>query len=85
MHPAYNLTEGVRRGYDIGLLRLAEEVDLNVHTPACLPESGKDYTGQMGTVYGKNKIYIKLETFVYIWSNMLVLEIFAKIYRIFRI
>jgi len=49
-HPNYQ--NNPFRGYDVALLRLAEEVDLNVHTPACLPESGKDFTGQMGTVYG---------------------------------
>lgn len=30
---------------DIALLKLAEEVDLDVYTPACLPEPDKDYTG----------------------------------------
>merc|ERR1719308_508580 len=37
---------------DIALLKLAEEVDLSVHTPACLPASGRDFTGSIGTVYG---------------------------------
>jgi len=37
---------------DIALLYLAEEVDLNVHTPACLPELNKDFTGQTGAIYG---------------------------------
>jgi len=37
---------------DIALLKLSEDVDLSVLTPACLPESGRDFTGQMGSVYG---------------------------------
>ena len=37
---------------DIALLKLAEDVDLNTYTPACLPTSGADYTGQNGKVYG---------------------------------
>ena len=37
---------------DIALLKLAEDVDLNTYTPACLPTSGADYTGQNGRVYG---------------------------------
>ena len=38
---------------DIALLKLAENVDLTTHTPACLPASGADYTGQNGRVDGK--------------------------------
>ena len=38
---------------DFALLKLAEDVDLTTHTPACLPASGADYTGQNGRVYGK--------------------------------
>jgi len=37
---------------DIALLKLAEDIDLNTYTPACLPASGADYTGQNGRVYG---------------------------------
>merc|ERR1711899_663209 len=37
---------------DIALLKLAEDVDLNTYTPACLAASGADYTGQNGRVYG---------------------------------
>ena len=40
--------------HDIALLKLTDEVDLTVHTPACLPESGQDFTGKIGSVYGKN-------------------------------
>ena len=56
--PLFNALAGSLFGYtifsnDIALLKLAEEVDMSVHTPACLPESGKDFTGQMGSVYGE--------------------------------
>merc|ERR1712116_86169 len=37
---------------DIALLKLAEDVDLNTYTPACLAALGADYTGQNGRVYG---------------------------------
>jgi len=37
---------------DIALLKLSEDVDLDIYTPACLPPSGADYTGQNGRVYG---------------------------------
>ena len=37
---------------DIALLKLAEDIDLTTYTPACLPTSGADYTGQNGRVYG---------------------------------
>ena len=45
-----------RPSNDIALLQLAEEVDLSVHTPACLPPPGKDFTGQMGSVYGEYRV-----------------------------
>ena len=35
---------------DIALLKLAEAVDLNIYTPACLPAPNTDYTG---SVYGE--------------------------------
>merc|ERR1712013_461950 len=38
--------------YDIALFKLAESVDLDVWSPACLPDQGADYTGQNGWVYG---------------------------------
>merc|ERR1711970_1441889 len=34
------------------LLKLAEDVDMDIHTPACLAQIGADYTGQNGRVYG---------------------------------
>ena len=44
------------RSNDIALLKLAEEVDLKIYTPACLPSIGADYTGQNGRVYGKTPL-----------------------------
>ena len=51
-HP--NFQSPLSLSNDVALLMLAEDVDLNTHTPACLPESGKDYTGKTGSVYGEN-------------------------------
>jgi len=37
---------------DIALLKLAESVDLNMYTPACMAAKDADYTGKNGRVYG---------------------------------
>ena len=37
---------------DIALLKLAEAVDLDTYTPACLASKDADYTGQNGRLYG---------------------------------
>jgi len=50
-HQMYNGNRANNKN-DIALLYLAEEVDLNIHTPACLPVAGRDYTGEMAAVYG---------------------------------
>ena len=42
---------------DIALLKLSEEVDLTVYTPACLPMTGDNFVGKIAWVYGKNKIF----------------------------
>ena len=39
-------------GHDIALLKLKEEVDLSIHTPACLPPKDADYSGKLASVYG---------------------------------
>merc|ERR1711994_153921 len=49
-HPDYN--NPLSMSHDIALLLLSESVDLTVHTPACLPSPGRDYTGYTGVVYG---------------------------------
>ena len=48
-HPSYN--PPVEN--DIALVKLAESVDLNTYSPACLPAQGADFTGQKGWVYGQ--------------------------------
>ena len=50
-HPSYG--QPLANSKDIALLQLAENVDLSVHTPACLPAADKDFTGQTGAVYGE--------------------------------
>ena len=47
---------GVQYNNDIALLKLAEEVDTEIHTPACLASADADYTGQNGRVYGEQSI-----------------------------
>merc|ERR1719435_331589 len=47
-----DITQPIGYSNDLALLKLAEEVDLSVHTPACLPDPGRDFTGQIGSVYG---------------------------------
>ena len=48
-----DITQAIGFANDLALLKLAEEVDLSVHTPACLPEPGRDFTGQIGSVSGE--------------------------------
>lgn len=37
---------------DIAMVRLAEEADISVYTPACLPDTNEDFTGQMALLTG---------------------------------
>jgi len=41
--------------HDIALLKLKEPLDLSVYTPACMPASGVDFTGETAWVYGWGK------------------------------
>ena len=51
-HPDYDkLTSNA----DIALLKLAEKVDLNIYTPACMANTGDDFTGKTAWVYGKSE------------------------------
>jgi len=52
LHPSYNHANSMN---DIALLKLSESVDLDAWSPACLPTSGADFTGQNGWVYGWGK------------------------------
>ena len=53
VHPDY---DAVNTNNDIALLKLAEAVDLSIHTPACLPASSADYVGQTAKVYGEKML-----------------------------
>ena len=46
---------------DIALLKLAESVDLNMYTPACMAAKDADYTGKNGRVYGKLSSKLELK------------------------
>merc|ERR1712198_745422 len=48
-HPDYNT---VTSEADIALFKLAEKVDINTYTPACMANTGDDYTGKTAWVYG---------------------------------
>merc|ERR1712142_529676 len=48
-HPDY---EKITSNADIALLKLAEKVDLNTYTPACMANTGDDFTGKTAWVYG---------------------------------
>ena len=48
--PDYQTPAGMSN--DIALVRLAEDADLSVYTPACLPDIDRDFTGQPSTVAG---------------------------------
>merc|ERR1719369_279277 len=50
-HPDYKWNSS---GYfnDIALLKLSEEVDLNVYIPACLPSTSDNFEGKKAWVYG---------------------------------
>ena len=60
VHEKYN--GNLADGHDIALLKLAENVDLTVYTPACLPKSGADYTGKTGKVCGEldNEMFYRM-------------------------
>ena len=49
-HPNYNNPSGSSN--DIALVRLAEDADLAVYTPVCLPSHQQDFTGRQSTVAG---------------------------------
>jgi secreted trypsin-like serine protease len=49
LHPSYTFSGSSN---DIALLKISETVNLNDWSPACLPTSGADFTGQNGWVYG---------------------------------
>jgi len=48
-HSSYNAQTS---DFDIALLKLAEEVDLNTYTPVCLPNTADNFEGKNAWVYG---------------------------------
>ena len=50
-----------RYSNDIALLKLAEKVDLNLYSPACLPTPNTDFTGKTGSVYGERLVILKTD------------------------
>ena len=50
-HPDYNTQTSDN---DIAMIKLAEAVDLNVYTPACLANTGDDFVGKQAWVYGES-------------------------------
>ena len=51
MHPDFNMDGDLNA--DIAMLKLAEEVDLNIFTPACLANMGDTFVGQKAWAYGE--------------------------------
>ena len=49
-HPNYDKPR--QNSNDIALLRLAEEADISVYIPACLPTLNQDFTGQNALLTG---------------------------------
>ena len=49
LHPKYNDADLT---YDMALLKLKESLDLNIYTPACLPEANSQWLGEIAWVYG---------------------------------
>jgi len=48
-HPGYNDPTSEN---DMGLVKLATPADISIYTPACLPATGSDFTGQTTTLAG---------------------------------
>ena len=65
--------------HDIALLELAEEVDLSVYTPVCLPSSVRNRDNTPALTIGKRRVYLILFT---LWNcaklNTLVYGISIK-------
>ena len=49
LHPKY---DHPTLAYDIALLKLKDSLDLNIYTPACLPEANSGWLGETAWVYG---------------------------------
>merc|ERR1712130_161976 len=69
IHPSFNFSDITN---DIALLKLTPSVDLDAWSPACLPKSGADFTGQNGWVYGWG---VTSEEGEYLADKLLELEV----------
>ena len=54
-----NYEKPIQFNNDIALLKLVEEVDVKLFTPACLPSVDADYTGRKAQTYGE--IYFEMD------------------------
>ena len=57
VHESYVNKEGDIQ-HDIALLELAEEVDLSVYTPVCLPSSVRNRDNTPALAIGKGRVYL---------------------------
>ena len=55
-HPEYDNPSAFAN--DITLIRIKEKIDLNVYTPACIPNTGNDFVGKDAWVYGNSIIEV---------------------------
>ena len=51
-----NYEKPIQFNNDIALLKLVEEVDTKVYSPACLPSEDADYTGRKAQAYGETSL-----------------------------
>ena len=65
-HPSYNSDTSDN---DIALLKLSEEVDLNVYTPACVAKTGETFAGKNAWVYGRQCKQIQIQI-KYLFSRL---------------
>ena len=49
-HPKYNRPK--TSSNDIALVRLTEDADISIYTPACLPQEDEDFTGKFALLTG---------------------------------
>ena len=75
-HEDYNAEESV---HDVALLKLAEPVDLNVYTPACVAKAGDIFVGKNASVYGEKKNMLSIIDQYFKVGERLVLEEFFPI------